>query len=201
MTQGWAVREEHDRADAARYGQLLEAARTSFTELGYGLTTIAEITRRAGVSRATFYVYFASKEHVFAVLAEQVRDDFARAQGFGGIDPADVERVMQHTIATTFEVTVRHLGLMALLNHQAVADADIRRLWSQIQDEVAHRAAAYVRQQAEAGHIAPVADPETIALMGSGMNDRLAPLVAAGELEQSEAVEQIHRVWMAALGR
>jgi len=200
MTQGWAVREDHDRADAKRYAELLDAARAAFEELGYGATTIAEITRRAGVSRATFYVYFASKEQVFAVLAEQVRDRFLRAQDLSGIDRDDVDAVLRRTIATTLEATVEHLALMTVLNHQAVADPEIRALWRQIQREAVHRTATYVSQQAKAGHVSPVADPEALGNMGAGMNDRYAPLVAAGETTVEDAVEEMHRIWMACLG-
>ncbi|MFO6451704.1 MULTISPECIES: TetR/AcrR family transcriptional regulator [unclassified Aeromicrobium] len=201
MTQGWAVREDHDRADAKRHGELLDAAREAFEELGYGATTIAEITRRAGVSRATFYVYFASKEQVFAVLAEQVRDRFLRAQDLSGIDRDDVDGVLRRTIETTLEATVENLALMTVLNHQAVADPELRALWSQIQGEAVHRTAVYVGQHAKSGRVNPVADPEALGLMGAGMNDRYAPLVVAGETTVAAAVEEMHRIWMACLGR
>ena len=201
MSQGWAVREDHDRADAERHRELVLAARSAFEELGYGATTIAEITRRAGVSRATFYVYFASKEQVFAVLAEQVRDRFVRAQELSGIDPDDVSAVLRRTIATTLEATVENLALMTVLNHQAVGDDEIRGLWLEIQREAVHRTAGYVRQQARAGHVDPVADPEALGMMGAGMNDRYAPLVVSGVTTVEAAVEEMHHIWMACLGR
>ncbi|MET0467488.1 MAG: helix-turn-helix domain-containing protein [Aeromicrobium sp.] len=201
MTQGWAIREDHDRADAQRHAELLTAARAAFEELGYGATTIAEITRRAGVSRATFYVYFASKEQVFAVLAEQVRDRFLRAQDLAGIDRDAVDEVLHRTIATTLEATVENLALMTVLNHQAVADEQMRGLWREIQREVVRRTARYVSQQARAGRVQPVADPEALGMMGAGMNDRYAPLVVAGETTVEAAVEEMHRIWMACLGR
>ncbi|WP_313406176.1 helix-turn-helix domain-containing protein [Aeromicrobium sp.] len=201
MTQGWSVREDHDRADAERHGELVLAARSAFEELGYGATTIAEITRRAGVSRATFYVYFASKEQVFAVLAEQVRDRFVRAQDLAGIDRDDVSAVLRRTLATTLEATVENLALMAVLNHQAVGDDEIRALWLEIQREAVHRTARYVGQQARAGHVEPAADPEALGMMGAGMNDRYAPLVVSGVTTTEDAVEEMHRIWMACLGR
>jgi len=201
MTQGWSVREDHDRADAERRRELVTAARAAFEELGYGATTIAEITRRAGVSRATFYVYFASKEQVFAVLAEQVRDRFVRAQALTGVDRDDVEDVLRRTIATTLEATVENLALMTVLNHQAVGDEEIRDLWLEIQREAVHRTATYVSQQARAGHVDPVADPEALGMMGAGMNDRYAPLVVSGAITTEAAIEEMHRIWMACLGR
>ena len=52
---------------------LLNAAALVFARLGYARTTVADITAAADVSRATFYVYFASKAEVFAVVAAWVR--------------------------------------------------------------------------------------------------------------------------------
>ena len=99
------------------------------------------------------------------------------------------------------EATVENLALMTVLNHQAVADPELRALWSQIQGEAVHRTAVYVGQHAKSGRVHPVADPEALGLMGAGMNDRYAPLVVAGETTVAAAVEEMHRIWMACLGR
>src|SRR5690606_4590383 len=130
-----------------------------------------------GVSRATFYVYFASKEQVFAVLADQVRERFLRAQDLAGLDPNDVDGVLRLTIETTLEATVECHGLMAVLNHQAVADPAIGELWQEIQRKAVHRTANYVRQQAEAGRVGPAGDPEAARLVGGGGNHREGPLL------------------------
>ncbi|MEU1301571.1 helix-turn-helix domain-containing protein [Streptomyces shenzhenensis] len=66
--------------DSATHQSLLNAARQVFEAKGFTRTTIADITREAGIGRATFYVYFASKEEVFAAPAHQVRDQLVAAQ-------------------------------------------------------------------------------------------------------------------------
>ncbi len=57
------------RADVlgSQTGRLLLATASAVSELGYANTTVAEIIRRAGVSRKTFYEVFADREA--AVLA------------------------------------------------------------------------------------------------------------------------------------
>src|SRR5699024_11901890 len=60
----WATRTKHDRADSTTRAVLLTAARRVFEHSGYARTTVARITEEAGVGRATFYVYFSSKEEV-----------------------------------------------------------------------------------------------------------------------------------------
>jgi TetR/AcrR family transcriptional regulator, ethionamide resistance regulator len=55
------------RTDRARE-RLLAAAERVFLERGYAGTTVSHIVTAAGVSRASFYVYFPSKRDVFLAL-------------------------------------------------------------------------------------------------------------------------------------
>ena len=85
----WSVRTGRDRLDCQTRAALIAAARITFSRLGYARTTVADFTERAEVSRATFYVYFASKDDVFRVLTEQLRDEFLEAQAAHGADSDD----------------------------------------------------------------------------------------------------------------
>jgi AcrR family transcriptional regulator len=62
------------RGQASRR-KLLEAAEACFSRQGFYATSVADMTRRAGVSLGTFYLYFPSKTEI---LAELVRDINAR---------------------------------------------------------------------------------------------------------------------------
>jgi AcrR family transcriptional regulator len=48
--------------------RLLEAARDELDEVGHEVLTIRTVASRAGVSSATAYNYFASRDHLFAEL-------------------------------------------------------------------------------------------------------------------------------------
>ncbi len=50
--------------------KLLDAAERVFGEQGYERASIVEITRTAGVAQGTFYVYFESKQTIFAHLVD-----------------------------------------------------------------------------------------------------------------------------------
>lgn len=52
--------------------RLKQAAQACFAEAGYAETSIADITRRAGVALGTFYVHFADKE----VLLDELLHEF-----------------------------------------------------------------------------------------------------------------------------
>jgi AcrR family transcriptional regulator len=88
-----------------RTGHILDAALTAFCRYGYGKTTMRDVARAAGMSRAALYLYFPSKEDLFragsrrahsraldevdAALAQQgdvlSRVDAAMAAYFGGL--------------------------------------------------------------------------------------------------------------------
>ncbi len=56
-----------------RRHEILEAARRIFARLGYAATNVEEIAKEAGMAKGTVYLYFKSKEEVFAeVLASDM---------------------------------------------------------------------------------------------------------------------------------
>lgn len=58
-------------AKAARREEILAAARRVFAKHGFRGTTIADIADEAGIALGTIYLYFASKQDVFAALNEE----------------------------------------------------------------------------------------------------------------------------------
>jgi len=72
------MRSMHDRANAtsrrrkhARPRELLDAALALFVEKGFAGSTAEDIAARAGVSKGTLYLYFASKEDLLKGLIAQ----------------------------------------------------------------------------------------------------------------------------------
>jgi AcrR family transcriptional regulator len=58
--------------------RLLEAAVRVVAEKGYGATTVADLTREAGISRTTFYAMFEDKEACFLAAYDTVADALVR---------------------------------------------------------------------------------------------------------------------------
>jgi AcrR family transcriptional regulator len=54
--------------------RLLEAAMRVVAEKGYGATTVANLTREAGISRTTFYAMFEDKEACFLAAYDSVAE-------------------------------------------------------------------------------------------------------------------------------
>ncbi|EJL48561.1 MULTISPECIES: TetR/AcrR family transcriptional regulator [unclassified Rhizobium] len=67
----WAAGE-----DPAKRKQILDGARRVFMKLGFDAASMNDVTREAGVSKGTLYVYFANKEELFTAMMESERAAF-----------------------------------------------------------------------------------------------------------------------------
>ncbi|MGK8557942.1 TetR/AcrR family transcriptional regulator [Nocardia gipuzkoensis] len=163
MTQStWSVRAARERSHTSRHRDLLDAAARVFADRGYDNTTVAAITAEAGVSRATMYIYFASKEEIFLALAARVRDDFLAAQE-PGIENDDPRAVLRATISS-FAAAVAAAGpLLRLIDERGAVDSKVAALSEEITERPIRRFTRYLQRQLEAGRIAPVADLRVIA--------------------------------------
>ena len=59
--------------DPAKRQQIIDGARRVFIEMGFDAASMNDITKAAGVSKGTIYVYFANKEELFEALIEDER--------------------------------------------------------------------------------------------------------------------------------
>ncbi|MEX0750986.1 MAG: helix-turn-helix domain-containing protein [Dehalococcoidia bacterium] len=66
-------------AKAARREEILGAARRVFAERGFRGTTIADIAEEAKIALGTIYLYFSSKEDVFAALNQRFNEVIMQA--------------------------------------------------------------------------------------------------------------------------
>lgn len=198
--QPWATRTARDRTDAPARGRLLDAAEAAFARHGYGATTVAVITAEADVSRAAFYVYFASKDEIFRVLAARVRDAFLAAQDVPGVDRDDAREVAGASTAAFIAAYAQHLPLLRLLEQRAQADDEVRALWEETQERPIHRSARYIRRLAAEGRARPVADPLAVARAVGGMSIQFARLAAADPKTYDAAVRDVTAMFLHLLG-
>jgi TetR/AcrR family transcriptional regulator len=69
---------KRERRKDARPRELLDAALALFVEQGFAATKVEEVAKRAGVSKGTLFLYFATKEELFkAVVRENIVGQFS----------------------------------------------------------------------------------------------------------------------------
>ncbi len=65
--------------DPAKREQIIEGAKRVFMSVGFDAASMNDITREAGVSKGTIYVYFENKEDLFSAMIEKERALFLAA--------------------------------------------------------------------------------------------------------------------------
>jgi AcrR family transcriptional regulator len=198
--QPWATREKSDRADSVTRAVLVDAAQRVFERLGYARTTVGDITAEAGVGRATFYVYFASKEDVFAAVADHVCERFLAAQEITGLDADDPHAVLQATNAAFLDAYTANLAFIKVLEHQALTDPAIDALREEIHARPIGRTARYLDRLVAKGAVEPAVSPESIARASVGMVAMFAPVVAADPAQRQRVVNDLTAMFLRLLG-
>ena len=98
------VQAKRERRKEARPGELLAAALELFVEKGYAATRSEEVARRAGVSKGTLFLYFASKEELFkAVVRENIAGRFAEWNAEFEVYPGSTAEMLRYAMMMWWE--------------------------------------------------------------------------------------------------
>lgn len=126
--------------------------------------SVDRLATEAGISRASFYIYFEDKGHLLRRLARHVFTDLTEAaQRWWSVadrhDPADVRAAMAAIIAAYR----RHQPVLVALNEMAPYDAAVGDTYRQLLAEVSEGFRAVIVAGQAAGTIRPQLPPETTA--------------------------------------
>jgi len=87
------------RRKEARPAEIVAAALEVFVERGYAATKLADVARRAGVTKGTLYLYFESKEALFkAVVRETIVPVIAQGEALAQSFTGSARELMEQLI-------------------------------------------------------------------------------------------------------
>jgi len=179
---------------------IVAAARTAFETLGYADTNVAAITGAAGVGYGSFYVYFASKDEVFAELTEQLQEEVYKASRVAadGLDPA--ERIEQEN-RRYFELYRANARMFQLIEEVAQVNPEFARLMMDRRRDYASRVERGILRLQDEG----VADKDLNARYAAealgAMVQRMAYLTSQdSDLEVELVLQTLRRLWTRAIG-
>lgn len=156
------------RGEATRE-KLLEAAERLFGREGYHRTSVAGITREAGVGHGTFYLYFESKEEIFRELVQHLSHELRAtiAEAVEGLDHRlEVERV---GFRTFFRFAREHRNLYRIVHEAESVDPSLARWYY---ERIGRGYAEGLRAAMDAGQIRRL-DPEAVAYALAGIGHML----------------------------
>ncbi|WP_378146075.1 TetR/AcrR family transcriptional regulator [Cnuibacter sp. UC19_7] len=115
------------RPRASSKEMLEEAAAELFVENTYERTTIEQIAQRAGVSRNTFFNYFASKSDLLWARLDDGVDLLAERLAEASTHPIDPYDAVERSIAQTLEGLARGPAPLVLTQYEVMGvDDDLR---------------------------------------------------------------------------
>jgi AcrR family transcriptional regulator len=169
--------------------QLLDATErlmadgASFTEL-----SVDRLATEAGISRASFYIYFQDKGDLLSRLTGQVFADLANAADLWWSvsrrrDPADVRAAMDGLVASYR----RHQPLLVALSEMAAYDPLVGTTYREILTAIAGRLAAVIEEGQADGFIRPELSAATAASTLTWMAERTCQQNLPGRPESYDA--------------
>jgi AcrR family transcriptional regulator len=138
---------KRQRTKLANRAAILDAARLTFVQLGYGAATVRDIVRGSGLAAGTFYNYFPDKEAVFRALVQETareageRARRARARGTTlEAFVADGFRVYFELLVedrATFELVRRNAGTIRAMFDEPAIVGTIAQLAEDLREGIA----------------------------------------------------------------
>lgn len=153
----------------------LMAEGESYTEL-----SVERIVREAGISRATFYVYFEDKGDLLRALAEDFMDRILEAAAAWWSLPKDATHAdLRTAMRAIVDAYQPHKVVMAAVVEVASYDAGLRELFGDLLTKTITAVAQHIATGQEEGYVEAGLDPQRTAAWLTWMAERgLYQLVA-----------------------
>lgn len=183
------------RGDVRRTA-LLEALDHHLREGSLESINIADISRRAGVTRSAFYFYFDNKASAVAALMEEMYDESADAAALLRGDDPPAERV-ERMVRALFAAWERHEHLYRAMYDARATSTTVRELWDNDRESFVPVVAEVIESERAAGTAPAGADATHVASVLLELNDRmLERLALGGPLGRDELVDAVVTVWV-----
>jgi AcrR family transcriptional regulator len=175
---------------------LLESLDHYLRESSLESINIADISRRAGVTRSAFYFYFENKASAVAALMDEMYDESsaaaARLRGDG--TPAENIDAMVRALFSTWD---KHEHLFRASLDARATSTTVRELWDSDRESFVPVVAGMIEAE-RASRAAPAGtDATALASVLLELNDRmLERLALGGRLDREQLVEAVVAVWL-----
>lgn len=151
------------RRASERPDELLDAALALFAEKGYAHSSVAEIARRAGVSKGAVYLYFPSKQAILEALVRRAVSPVAeRAVAAAELGVSDLRTSLRAALGSVARALSdpRVFAVPKLVMREAVVAPEIASMYRRAVFDSGLPAITHVIEQGVAsGELRPV-DPE-----------------------------------------
>ncbi|MGB3355854.1 MAG: TetR/AcrR family transcriptional regulator [Mycobacterium sp.] len=189
-------RRQPQKSDLRR-SAILESLDHHLRETGFDGINIADVTKRAGVTRSAFYFYFENKAAAVAALLEPMYDDGFIASDIltSTADPPHWRiRAMVEALLDTVE---QHRYLLEAMLDARAANPAIRQVWDDARESFVPGVAAMIAAERDSGRAPDGPPAEVLAGMLLEFNDRLLErYTIGGTLNRQQLSEGAEAIWL-----
>ncbi|WP_116450670.1 TetR/AcrR family transcriptional regulator [Blastococcus litoris] len=179
---------------------ILATAERLLAERPLGAISVDDLARGAGISRPTFYFYFASKDAVLLTLLDRVVAEADAATLDASLLPgAGPREGWRLAITTYFETFRAHRALTLAWAEARSTNAEIRDLWARVFDQWAQRCADAIDAERARGAAPPGPSARDLAVLLTSMNERAMYATFSGDgpaVAESAVVDVLLEVWL-----
>jgi TetR/AcrR family transcriptional regulator, ethionamide resistance regulator len=190
---------------------ILATAERLLAEQSLSSVSVDDLARGAGISRPTFYFYFASKDAVLLTLLDRVvaeadaamtRAATAFAQGQGGGSGERPREAWWQAIAAYYDTFREHRGLTLAWAEARSTSPQVRELWATVFEGWVQRSAAAIDAERARG-AAPLGVPaRDLAVALNSMNERVLYATLSGDgpaVAEDDVVGVLLEIWLGAI--
>jgi AcrR family transcriptional regulator len=187
--------DEPARGDRRRTA-LLESLDHHLRESSLDSINIADISRRAGVTRSAFYFYFENKASAVAALMDEMYDEsFAAAEALRA-DGTPAEN-LESMVRALFSMFDKHEHVFRASLEARASSATVRELWDSDRESFVPVVASMIEAERASGAAPPGTDATALASVLLELNDRmLERLALGGTLDREQLVEAVVAIWL-----
>jgi AcrR family transcriptional regulator len=180
---------------------ILETAERLLGERPLQEISVDDLARGAGISRPTFYFYFASKDAVLLALLDRLVEQARRgvALAFLAEDPPAVLRESVRAIRDTFR---EHSAIALAASAARATSGEVRELWARVMETFVQETTAAIEAERARGAAPPGVPARDLAIALNWMNERVLHASFEGEapaIAQEAMLDTLVAVWLRAI--
>jgi AcrR family transcriptional regulator len=181
---------------------ILEAAERILDDKDFSAVTIDDIARGAGLSRPTFYFYFASKQAVLLTLLDRVAHEAgsrsARVLDSLADDPAGAWRQAIEAFVDSF-ATHRGVSVAVAAAARLSSEPELAALWQTLMGRWIDGTATAIEAERRRGAAIDGPAPRELATVLNQLNERVITADLAAGADPHGSVGTLLHVWLASI--
>lgn len=168
MAKAKTAAEPRQRKSDRTREEFKAAARRVFARSGYLSAKIGDITREAGKSAGTFYLYFTDKEDLLRALVEEFYAELPHNIALGGNGIGDPLQAIEEGLRGYWNAYQKYQADIVGIFQAAMVDPVYEQIWREIRASGIRMTAHSIRRMQDEG-ACPGVDPTLLASALCGM--------------------------------